>query len=448
MPGINFEDLEAYLFAENKQEFINRLASNTEPHSFFSLLYSLQNSTTVSSEVQAQIDEYHESFKTTSSQNIYIRGLLKRFDDPSTPQETKTNTINQLISQFSLGLQFNYSKPSNIQSTALNQNQERLPSVLDPKSICFDPKAPEYYTDPWKFQTILPEALSKIDASKMLQSDERILERFIRDANPIDHAKFPDLILKLMDTRPYVIDYNSLPLDQLQRLKKDRPNLSSDSQFVSILFKKEFGGGSFDTLIQGMSRKERRDLASKVYSWSKGYLFFEGLISRSLYEILQLDLEQNKFDKNLFIEYLKDPMDIYSKAAQEYQKVLRKKIKSSSPISFGVIRIEPDLLIPSYLEEFFKDTKSVSPFDQYLDSKYLTELFYSTKLVLGQSLANKALTPEATKALIDSKELKICRYNRDYFKKDEPVALILTLKNVPSLMVKVFLRFFHTITII
>jgi hypothetical protein len=40
-------------------------------------------------------------------------------------------------------------------------------------------------------------------------------------------------------------------------------------------------------------------------------------------------------------------------------------------------------LIEKYLTYFFKDAKSIKPFDKYLEESYLNRLFYTTKLLKG-----------------------------------------------------------------
>jgi len=443
MSSQDIQNLEAYLFAEDKQTFLSKLVPHSESHIFFTLLHSLQTNTKVAPEVEAQIKEYIKSTPSRDARCLHIKSLLKKFDDPSAKDAEKNEVITHLLNQY-LHFNFNYSKPSDITTSALSTDKKQLPSKLDAKTVLLESKLENVYKSLHEFNQIQPEAYSRLDTKKIQDGDLQVFERFVFSALPTDFEDFPKLILELMKKKKtetyYVRDLlRNLSLEQLHGLAQLNPNFTKDSDFVQELCKKEFNISNLYDLGTGLSKPEKRDLVLKLYIWAKKQQTpFTSLTSNALYEILQLDLEMNKFDKDLFVEYLRNPVRNYPYISEKHKKSLNARPLTQN-ISIGSERINSHELIKRYLEEFFAQAKDTQPFTEYIDSRYLNEVFYSTKLMLGQQVeVNQALTPDQLKKLAESKEITICSYNKEFYKGSDSVTLQVRIKNIPSLMVKVF----------
>ena len=149
-------------------------------------------------------------------------------------------------------------------------------------------------------------------------------------------------------------------------------------------------------------------------------------------------MQLNKLDKDLFIEFLKTSTSHYSNMTERQQQIILSQPHDPNPIQSGTRNINIDELIRLYLEEFFKTAKDIQEFSQYLDSRYLDEVFYSTKLMLGNTIESKqVLSPERLRNLAESKELTVCKHNQEYYRGTDTVKIAVTIKNIPSLMVKV-----------
>lgn len=445
MDEINFETFEAYLFEEDKQEFLNKLIPNTEPFLFFSLLHTLNTSPHMTPSIENKVKKYNQEFGSEYSENLYIRALLKKFDDPLTTQKNKQKVLDDL-KQY-LNFSFNYSKPSDIITPSSYLEIKKLSSCLDPNDISIKAQIEEMYDNFEKFSQLKIPAYSQLDIKRLINADLRVLERFVFNANPSDFDDFPHLILTLLKKKKAELNYvyplfSQLSLEQLSELEKLNPEFGEDSNFVEILCYKEFHIASFEKFGKDLTKQEKRDLMLKLYRWSKQRLtsFNLNLINSVLYEILQLDLELNRYEKELFIEFLKSPGRFsYDHRAKSKQDQYQPH-KNQKSINIGLKRIKPNNLVKLYLEEFFKTSKDTKPFKEYLDSDYVNEIFYSTKLMLGQALESKeVLSSDIIKELSESKELSICRYNPEYYKATDQVSIALAIKNIPSLMIKVFL---------
>jgi hypothetical protein len=453
MTNIDTQSFEAYLFAENKQDFLNKLIPNTEPYLFFSLLHAINTSAHISPEIEAQIREYNEGFRNQNSRNIHIRALFKKFDDPSITQQDKEKIITEFLNQY-LHYNFHFSKPADIVTSSLNAEHNKLPSSLDDKSLLLESEIEKVYTNLDEFSQLRETAHSRLDTKKLINGDVRVFERFVFGACPTDFDDFPQLIVELMNKRKTQPNYvyrlfDRLSLEQLQQLGKLNADFLKDSEYIQALCRKEFKVSSLDQLGQDLEKQEKRDLLFNFYNWvKKERLPSANLVSNILSQILQLDSELNKYDKDLFIEYLKNPKHFYGYISRQHQQTLEKRSVGSDNIYFGSDRIPMDDLIKTYLEEFFKTAKDTQPFNEYLESRYLNEIFYSTKLMLGQALESKeVLSADKLKSLAESKELTICKYNKEYYKSNDKVTIALTIKNIPSLMIKV-LNYFISLVIL
>ena len=101
-----------------------------------------------------------------------------------------------------------------------------------------------------------------------------------------------------------------------------------------------------------------------------------------------------------------------------------------------------EALVRDYLAHFFVNEDSYQPYQEYLLDTYLKEVFAETKILNGigdmekwYSLLND---PAKYQALKERIEIEFAPANKTFFTPDEPVALDVDVKNVKTLIVKVF----------
>ncbi len=98
-------------------------------------------------------------------------------------------------------------------------------------------------------------------------------------------------------------------------------------------------------------------------------------------------------------------------------------------------------LVRSYLQHFLLDAADYDVYSPYINDQYLKRIFAETKIVSGVGDGEKLyslLTPEEYQQLKERVDLDFAFTNRTELAADDPVALDLFVKNVDTLIVKVF----------
>lgn len=162
--------------------------------------------------------------------------------------------------------------------------------------------------------------------------------------------------------------------------------------------------------------------------------------------MLQLGLDTNNYDFDLFITYLKNPKNIYSMANEQSQKVWVKHNKQYQSNWHNYHNLDTgrwlsdDNLVRQYLEKYIFEKNDFKPFEEYVKTDFLKELFYKVKLYKGEAIDNitKLLGAEVLKQMNAERLISICKFNRQYFEDNEEVKLYIEIKNIQSLAIKVF----------
>ena len=115
------------------------------------------------------------------------------------------------------------------------------------------------------------------------------------------------------------------------------------------------------------------------------------------------------------------------------------KISRRKPACRSSATDEP--LVRSYLEHFLVDANDTKQFARYVNDQYLRQVFAETKIVNGLGDAERLysmLSPEEYQQLKERIDLDFAYTNKTELSADDPVALDLYVKNVDTLIVKVF----------
>ncbi len=170
------------------------------------------------------------------------------------------------------------------------------------------------------------------------------------------------------------------------------------------------------------------------------------LKAQTLYHRLWLDRSLGKLDKDRFLAYLQLPRPVgYLSKAMAESPALKQ-----FPANVG-IDLRPGSLLPpiandeplvrSYLQHFLLDAPNPKEFEPFINDIYLKHLFAETKILngLGEPEQWAAMLPaELFQQLKQRVEIEFDPTNRTTYSADEPVALDLHVKNVGTLIVKVF----------
>ncbi|MFO0871703.1 MAG: hypothetical protein U0935_22495 [Pirellulales bacterium] len=165
-----------------------------------------------------------------------------------------------------------------------------------------------------------------------------------------------------------------------------------------------------------------------------------------LYHRLQLDRARGQFDQARLLAYLALPRPLPYVAPRLLAGIAGGPEQVAVDADFtpwtGLPSIGNDEpLVREYVAHFLRDAPHPRAFAPYLQESYLQRLFAETKIVHGSGDPEAwaaQLTPEEFEALQQRVDIDFAPTNPTTFAPDQPVQLDLFLKNVPTLIVKVY----------
>ncbi len=430
--------IEEYALAKNRKAVLSQLVPGTRDYYFFHVLHYQNTSVNNINQLKkaAQILNEWElahkrdrSITTEGLQELKNRQALLMYDvEP-------TQTLKYLKKE--LGLNFNHFKKR-------GAKERSYPSNLDSNLISADKLAAKLLDRKnRKLDGFTEDGLYKLDTGSL--SLVQVRELLSRVTSP----NFPNIVqlvtrdLKGKNSRGFGVYqiHKNLTLAQMDQLKKRVKGLTSNNSFVT----------SYMQRILPREVKTSKDHNYKHKKMVQAWRFVSQLpdIHNSLklhllYELLKSGQKINKYNKDLFISYLKIPK--YSVFAnQQYLNKRGRKIASfntRTAMQSGFSQISGDSnLVEEYLHYFLVDAKGYSEYLPYLEQKYLKHLFAEVKILngVGDKKSWFAQLPADKYEELNSRvELKIVPENKSQFKASDKVELELALKNIDKLMVKVY----------
>ena len=421
--------LEDFVLAKDREKVLKQLVPGTQTYYYFHSLHYQNNQ---------QLDKVDELLKpwikrfgkTNNVRQIENRQqLLKYSDDPKA-------TLEYL--QRELSLNFTHQRE-------IPQTQRDLDSKLDPKLI--------------STEVLLEKALRRrntdqvTDQGLRLLADKKLTSTQRRHLlKRLSHPNYPglvDLVVADLNER----DSNSigginihkmLTLDQLTELAVKYPKAKSITNYINFYLSKL--QPSEDTNWE-TDPVERRKYLDQIWSFVQPLdPKFNSLKACVLFRQLELDLSEQKFDRERFMTYLKLP-----RPASYMRPELVKNTRNRSHIvnmnaNYSTwIRLMPvgndEPMIREYLHHFLLDAEDESDFQPYILNKYLERQFATVKILNGIGDAEKwasKLTPEQYKQLLDRVDVQFVSTNPEFFNISDDVELELYIKNAENLIVRVF----------
>jgi len=456
MSHIDIKSLEQYLLVSDKTTFLEKLINGTDPYYYFTLNHALN---TYGLNLPKESMEDFENYKligTPRSQNIILRYSFLQLAKPNENQE-KRKAILKDINERYFFFNFHFEEPHIASSKAADASKQEINNVLEEKIIDFSPILEKCYQDENSFNSLKDEALQFLDLAKITNSaNKNIGNAFLTRAFLAEFQGIEEFIHNVFLKNPsYQLEkkhYQQMTLDQLKKLGKLITDLMKSNKYIAALFQKEFetdlneNHGSFSTVAQKLQRQKK---LLKMGEWVKNLPHKnQCFLGYFLCEYLNLGIQINVFDFDVFIDYLKNPIRVYSQANAQQKELISSSGRSYSDESFWRDLSQTNYnhwvndidLINIYLENYFKINKKIEPFDEFLESTSLNELFYKVRLYEGDQINNitEILSVDVLKRLHEEKILTICKFNSEYFESNEEINLYLEIKNVTDLTIKIF----------
>lgn len=422
---------EEFALAKDRTEVLKKLIPGTEEYYYYHALHYLN--TEQFEKAVALFKPWYDRFNQTASlTQIQTRHALLTFE--KNPQASLDYLKRHL------GLTFNHQK-------IVQGGSPNLPTTLDPNLIAratLTEKALEAWRrghDGFEDRSIDRLLTEKTDPS---------LRRFF-----LSRLKRPDLenLAKIVDAELRHHDssgfgefeiHRLLTLAQMEELLALNAGLINNVNFVNAWLAKL--QPSDDDNWQHNPTLMKNYLDRLLAFTRKLPPVFNSLKAHVLFQRLTFDQTLGVYDAALFVEYLKLPR------FQDYmsQKMLELEIERTHRVDLSahytpmthlpVIGADKDL-VRSYLKHFLLTATSTKEYEPYINSTYLKHLFAETKIEHGLGEPEtwaSLLPPEQFRALKERIDIDFAFTNKTDFGADEVVKLDLFVKNVPTLMVKVF----------
>lgn len=232
-----------------------------------------------------------------------------------------------------------------------------------------------------------------------------------------------------------------LTLPQIRTVTKAVPSLASSDELVAQTLLRLRPSDDTDMRQQA----EVRDTYLKrvddyVSTLPASYV---SLKAATLYQRLQHNLTQGRFDLELFLRYLKTPRS----SGFVIQPVLDSNVaKADLGQDFTGLAIVPPIgdeqpIIRAYLEHFLRDAESTKAFDGLIRPDYLKTVFAETKLLHGVESPDRwyeMLDQGLRQQIRDRVELTLAPVNPRDHSSTAPSQLLVDLKHVDKLVIRIY----------
>ncbi len=423
--------VEEFSLAKDRAEVLKRLIPGTHEYYYYTCLYHQNRGELdqVDKTLAAWVKRYHT--RTSLVREIEDRQALLRYDkDPAKALAHITHRLN---------LRFNHQRETLGRKSA-------LPTSLNPNIISRETLTKRAFA--LHSRTVSGFEDAALDwVIKMNLSADRRRHLLSRLARP-DHANLPKLVVDDLNYK-YSRHFGShkihaqLLTPQLEACLKLKADLLNQSNFVNTYLTKLRPGWDVDLKHDTKAREAYLD---RLWAFvSRLAPVHNSLKAHVLYQRLVHDRALGTYDKDRFMAYVALPRSavyarhdyIHAKSRRQYWVNLRANYSRYTVLP-PTGNDEP--LIRSYLMHFFATEDSYKPYMTYLKDTYLRAVFAETKAVLGLGDAEQwySTHPGDFKALTERVDLDFAYTNKTLFGVDEPVKLGLNVKNVKTLLVKVF----------
>ncbi|MCE9566859.1 MAG: hypothetical protein K8U57_33050 [Planctomycetes bacterium] len=426
---INFN--EDFALAKDRNTALKQLIPGTEDYYYYHCLHYLN--TGQFEKIDALIGPWHHRHNQTPRlTEIQTRQALLTYE------KNPEKTLAYLTSR--LGLQFNHQKET-VNDTV------HLPIALDQKSISRETLRAHSMT--WgNLDNFEDAALDWLAAKDDLgwQKRRNLLQRLTRP----DVADLPKMVVADLGSMHagefgYLPIHRQMTLAQLDELLKLQPGVLNQNGFVTTYLTKLQPNADEDW------KRDRKVTQAYLERLEKFVNRLDPvhnpLKAHVLFHRLAFDRANDVYDKARFLAYLALPRQQgYMCHAINSNQTLNRHpaYLNADYLAFTLLpqvgNDEP--LVRSFLKTFFADDKaSTKEYTPFIDDVYLTHLFAETQIELGrgdpETWASR-LSPEQFRALKDRIDIDFAFTNKTEFGAEEAVSLNLHVKNVPTMLVKVF----------
>lgn len=424
--------LETFALAENRDDALKQLVPGTQEFYYFHALHYQQQERYA--DVEAMLKPWIERHGYTALVNeiLHRQALLKY---PQQPKESLEYIRNQL------GLHFQHQRET-------LREKPNFPTGLDQTLLAIERLADQALANRQDVSGFRPIAFDWLaaHAEKMDAGERRSLLASIERP---DLPNLVDLIVADIKT-PNHGDFGALPIhsrltkEQLDELLTKLPHVRGVREFVNVYLQRLVANDDVDVIDDSQAFLAQID---RQYDFAKTLSpSFNSLKAHLLYQRLEFDRSQGIYDRERFMEYVKLPrfMPYVNDKWMEIQSNRDHAVNLGEDYRYisGCEPIGSDVqLVQDFLSHFFLTQNDYAEFAPFIRDDFLKKVLAETKIVHGlgeQERWASVLSPEDFKALKERVDIDFAYVNPERYAPEAPVALDVFVKNVPTLIVKVF----------
>ncbi|MCA9193218.1 MAG: hypothetical protein KDB03_15710 [Planctomycetales bacterium] len=418
--------IETYALSEDRRTALEQLIPGTEDYFFYHCLYYQTQDQLA--EAQGILEQWKSKFGDTAAVNrMQARQYLLSYSQ--TPEATLQYLRNRL------GIQLDHAPPS-------LDRVATIPTSLDPNLVATE----RWLRSAWQADrslSLLSEQAMPWLLDKALEPGQlRTLLTRLKTADLPDVVKRIADELALKDSAGFggLPIHERLTLEQLEQLLELRPELAGHDGFVRAYAARLLP-------VNGSSVADKqilREYLDRMLAWVRRLPNSQNSMKALILgNRLQFDLSEQRFDRQLFIEYLSLP-----RAANYYRAELSRRAggslaKLDYTLENSLVRPigNDSQLVQRFLQHFFQSSEDTREFARFLEQQYLDQTLAETRILFGIGDENNwfsKLNSGQQRELVDRVELRFSPHNQMVYSSRDEVVLHLELKNVPQLLVKIY----------
>lgn len=424
MEDKELSSLEAYVLSTERQAQLEQFVPGTFLHQYFVFSQLLAAGDLKAITDQGLVAKLIKLTPDNALRNsVNIAHALKRIECETDPAQLK-KALEAFNSTY-LHYNFSFSKPTQAESFGEPESQEV--QVFKPLQLSLE----EAHIDPQIFSCLDNELYPRLNIEFM---SEEVLIQFALSASWVEFPKIiPAIAPIIADHRELLEQIVSATLSQIDQLLTLAPNLIAYPEIVQQKLRKKYydlfetDSNEYRDLLLIYSR-----LLHDIETLPEIYSGFRTQIRRQL---LIIGIELGQLDHKLFEEYLKTPI-------QHYFYKLRSDTNQDNFFSdfYRVNDIPEETLFQTYFDEIFRTQDTVAPYDNYIEASQLNKTFAKSRILSGVPATEfqDILTAQELQSMVEAVEIEFSKSNPKSFERSEEVVVQIALKNVQSLIVRLY----------
>jgi hypothetical protein len=423
--------IEEFSLAEDRAEALKQLIPGTEDYYFYHCLHYQQ---TGDRDAYAKtLALWIKRHKTT----VRVREMVNRqalLDYEDIPEASLKHIIDEL------DLRFNHTRQ-------ITDQEPSFPTRLDSSRISIETLLQRAFSRNSNLEEIENAGL---DILPFADLNPNRLRHLLQRARRPDIPDLPKLVVTDLKNKhsggfgSHSIHANML-LSQLDECARLMPRLRDNQAFVNAYITKLAPSDDVDALHDPVANRE---YVNRLVDYTGSLApAFTSLKAHSLYHKLRIDRSSGTYDPKRFMEYIQLPRNVNYMSRDHLRATVERNIpKANLSDPFDGVTLLPAVeddepLVRDYLSHFFIEANDYKAYETFIRENYLKGVFAETKIVNGIGDMEQwysLMKPAEYQALRERIDLEFSHTNPEHFAVDDDVQLKLHVKNIDTLILKVF----------